>query len=114
MKTVHFFLGADLRSQHLGLIAIAKKANIDLLRLNAEEAVIFINSAKNKIKSFSYNGVVSYIKFDDPKRGIDMDALNEIPKAFDKNGTLNYTKALKASLEKRMLSRSRFKDLEVI
>ena len=51
MKTVHFFLGADLRGSHAGLAMQAKQKNIDLAKLKAGEAVVFINRKKNKLLS---------------------------------------------------------------
>lgn len=102
MNTVHFVLGADLRGGHLGLAAQAKSHNIKLQELNDMEAVVFINAAKNKMKAYSWNGVISYVKFDDPKRPLNLMSLDEIPRAFNRDGTMNYKKALKSSLEKML------------
>jgi len=113
MKTVHFFLGADLRGSHAGLAMQAKQKNIDLAKLKAGEAVVFINRKKNKLKSYSFNGVVSYVRFDDSRRGIDMDALNEIPRSFTSDGRMDYERALRETLKKK-LSLKRFEELEVV
>lgn len=114
MKSVQVFLGADLRSMHAGLKKLAASYGVHLDSLGKEEAVVFINSAKNKIKSYSYNGAICYIRFDDPKRPIDLNALDELPKAFNKHGTLNYTKALKAALIKQMKQNKKFKEMVVL
>lgn len=114
MKTVHVFLGADMRSMHRGLREIAKANGIDLTKLKKGEAAVFINASKNKLKSYSFNGVISYVRFDDPQRPIDLNALDELPKAFDPNGKLDYSRALKATLEKRLKSKGRFTTLSVL
>lgn len=91
-----------MRSAHPGLRRMAEKSNIDLTKLNEGEAVIFINAKKTKMKAYSYNGVLSYVRFDDPKRPIDMSSLNEIPRAFDRRGTLHYNRALLLTLQKKL------------
>lgn len=113
MKTVHVFLGSDLRSGHLGLAAQAQKNKVSLKELEKNEAVVFINRKKNKMKAYAYNGVLSYVRFDDPKRGIDLGALDEFPKAFDAEGQMDYSKALRAALEKKLKVR-RFGELEIL
>lgn len=103
MKAVKFLFNADMRGGHDHLLAQAKKLNIDLGDLRLEEAVVFINRRQNKIKTFSYNGVISYVRFtEDSHRGIDLNALSEIARAFNKNGVLDYNKALKQSLITRL------------
>ena len=116
MKAVKFFFGADLRGGHDMLIKQAKKAGVDLKDLAPAEAAVFINRAKDKLKSFSYNGVMSYIRFPrEENRRIDMMALNELARAFDSRGVLNYNKALRQSLIKRLMSpRSAEKTLEIL
>jgi hypothetical protein len=124
MKTVHVVLGADLRGNHNVLEVQAKKHNLHLSRLRFGEAVLFINRKKDKLKSYSFNGVVSYIRFDDSgfdgsgrrgsRRGLDLDALNEIPRAFSPNGVLDYDKALKITLEKKLGLSKTFKETEVL
>lgn len=113
MKTVHCILGADLRCSHEGLKIQARSRGISLKSLMPGEAIVFINHAKNKMKAYSYNGVVSYIRFDDPKRGIDLNALDEFPKAFRPDGTMDYEKALRASLKTR-LKEKKFDKIEVV
>src|SRR6478609_7265195 len=94
MKTTHAFLGADLRLGHEGLIELAKKENVDLHKLPTGSAAVFINSEKSKLKTYSWNGVVSYIRT--TKRGsIDMDVLDEIVKAISPNGHMDFKKAMR-------------------
>lgn len=114
MKAVNLFLGADLRSGHPGLTKLAKSRGIVLKELRTGEAVIFINSKKDKMKAFAWNGVLSYVRFDDKKRAIDLSAIDEFPRAFDKDGVMDYAKALRASLEKRLARPGQIKDIEVL
>jgi hypothetical protein len=113
MKTCHVILGADLRGAHGSLEKQAGNNKIDLKRLSYGEAVVFINRAKDKVKTYAANGVVSYIRFDDKRRGIDLDALNEIPRAFSPTGHFDYTKALRLTLEKKLEAKS-FKRTEAL
>jgi hypothetical protein len=107
VKAVKFLFNADLRGGHDNLKAQSKKVGVDLEKLETEEAAVFINRQRNKIKTYSYNGVMSYIRFtEESHRGIDMNALSEIARAFDKRGQLDYNKALKASLLQRLSKRS--------
>lgn len=58
-----------------------------------------------RVKAYAYNGVISYLIQQDKKRPLDLEALNELPRAFSTDGVMDYTKALKASLEKRLKDR---------
>jgi len=102
MKTVHVFLGADLRCSHDGLKVQAKKSDIDLDKLRTGEAIVFINTKKNRIKAYSYNGVLSYIRLPNSQRIVDLSAIDYFPQEFNPNGTMDYARALKASLKNRL------------
>lgn len=99
-KVLHVFLGMDLRAGHVGLMVHAKKAGVE--ELPKGSAIIFINAKKNKMKSYSWNGVVSYIRSEEANRPIDLSVIDELPKAFDTNGHMDYAKALKVTLEKKL------------
>lgn len=110
MKAVNFVLGADLRSGHRGLRKQASTLRIDLGALPAGSAVVFINRARTMLKAYSYNGAVTHIRFDEgERRGIDMNALQEIPRSFAPDGTLDYTKAMRVSLTSRLHARRKEK-----
>lgn len=101
-RAVSIFMGADLRAGHVGLRALAQKHRVQLSALGSGECVVFINRARNKIKSYSFNGVISYVRFDDARRGVSIEALDELPRAFRSDGTLDYDRALRVSLEKKL------------
>lgn len=104
MKTVHVFLAVDMRCGHDGLILHAKTAKVDLKEMTAGTACVFISRDRLRIKVYSFNGVLSYLKAPD-YRPFDLNAIDEFPKAFDKDGTMDYSKALKARLIKVMSKR---------
>lgn len=114
MKAVKVILGADMRLMHDGLIKLAGKCKISLEDLKAGESVLFINRARDRLKAYSWNQVVSYVRFLDKNRVLDMTAIDEIPMAFSKDGTLDYNLALKRTLEKRLAKGRRFKEVEVL
>ena len=113
MKTVHIFLGADMRCSHAGLITTAKTQGIEWQRLKSGEALLFINSRKDRLKSLSWNGVLSYVNFSDTRRALDLNAIEEIPKALSPSGHMDYKKALKLALLKR-LEKKRYPVLELV
>lgn len=106
MKCVNVFLDVDMRSGHQGLTIYAKKKGVDLRAMNNGHAVVFINRARNKMKCYSYNGVLSYYRSDDVKRPIDLTTIEMFPRAFSPDGSMDYNKALKASLEKQLTGRA--------
>lgn len=102
MKTCNIFLGADLRLGHLGLIKLAETKAIKLLELKEGEAVIFINAKRNRMKSYAWNSVVSYVRSEETNRPIDLNALDYLAQTFNPKGQMDYSAALKNSLEKRL------------
>lgn len=113
MKAVHVFLAVDMRCGHDGLYLLAKSHGVDISKLGTENACVFISRDRLKMKTFSWNGVVCSIKSKDNKRPYDISALDEIAKAFDKNGAIDYPKALRARLEKVMASKGRLVEGEL-
>lgn len=114
MRTVNVFLGIDMRMGHPGLIDLAKKNGVDLLNMEPQTACVFISRNKLRMKTFCYNGVLCYMRAMDIKRPFDLDSINEFPRAFDKNGQMNYAKALRATLEKKLKGRAPFRDMELL
>lgn len=113
MKTIKILLGADMRSGHPGLKKQALKMGFDIDTLKEGEAVVFINVSKDRMKAYSWNGVLSYVRFTEKNRAIDLNAIDEFPKAFSPDGSMDYRKALRASLLKR-IGDKKFKELEVL
>lgn len=101
-KILRVFLDVDMRNQHDGLSTLATKNKVNLSNLDPGCHVIFINSKQNKIKVFSCRGTLTYIRKD--KGRIDLNFISMIPQAFNDFGELEWAKAEKLSLEKRLKS----------
>ena len=102
VKVVHCFTAVDMRMGHTGLEAYAKTRKVHLNAMDEETACIFISRNRCRMKAYSYNGVVSYMRAPSESRPFDLNAIDEFPRAFDKNGKMDYSRALKMSLEKMM------------
>jgi len=96
-RITHCFLDTDFRNQHAGLTLIAKKSHIQVSQLKPGQHLMFINSAQNKMKLFSANNIVSYLKLD---RGrIDLAAIQHFSSCFSSNLEMTYATALKKRLQ---------------
>lgn len=91
-----------MRVGHDGLVKYAKDKGVDLKSLSTETACVFIARDRMRMKSYSYNGVVSYMKAPDRKRPFDLSAIDEFPRAFSKSGHMSYAKALRSRLAKEL------------
>lgn len=98
VKLIRVFLDVDMRNQHDGLARLADNQGYNLSKLNLGEHVIFLNSKLNKLKMYSYGGVLSYLRL--PKGRIDLNSIRSIPNAFTAGETVDvaYTDALRKSL----------------
>ena len=105
MKCIHVFLGADMRLGHDGLKALARASKIDFDALKQGEALVFINARKDRMKSISWNHVVSFVRSEDINRPIDLSVLDYLAQAFSAEGVMDYTEALKMALEEKLKSR---------
>ena len=102
-----------MRCSHAGLIKIAEKGGVPFRKLKPGDALLFINTSKNRIKTLSWNGVLSYVNFHGTRRALDLSTIEEIPRAITPTGHMDYKKALRITLEKK-LGEKRFKELEVL
>lgn len=100
-RLLQVFFNSDLRCSHDGLSQLAKEHDINVSALEPGEYVIFVNSAKNRLKLYASNNVLAYLKLDSGK-GIDLRTIALIPKAFKASGKLDYDQALKEVLTKEL------------
>lgn len=107
MRTTDIFLGADLRMGVTGLKLYAKARKVDLNELEPMTAVAFVNRDKTGVKLFTWNKVVAYIRAEEINRPIDLDAIQMMVQAFNEDGTMNYTEALRATLIKTLEKKGR-------
>lgn len=109
MKTVHIFLSVDMRMGHDGLSSYAKKKGVELALLPSQTACVFIARDRRRIKAYSANGVLCYVKAL-TNRPFDLEALDYIPQAFSPDGVMDYDKALRKRLEKIFSKRGALKE----
>lgn len=102
MKTLSVFLAADMRMGHQGLMALAKSHKTGVKDLQKDEAFIFINRKRTMMKSYAWNHVVSFVRSVDINRPIDISCLDYLAKSFNSDGSMDYPRALKEMLEKKL------------
>jgi hypothetical protein len=100
MKAVHVFLDVNMGLGHMGLYREAKKGGVDLRFLSKDEAVLFINTARNKFKSYAHNGVVSYVRLDDPRDALSLAAFDMIPQSVSAKARFEYAPRAQKAVEK--------------
>jgi hypothetical protein len=99
-KVIQVFMDADLRCGHDGLADIAKKEKINVTKLEHGEFVMFINVERNKLKLYTANNIVAYLRL--PQGKIEMRTLGMIPAAFAQTGRISYDEHLKEVLQERL------------
>lgn len=106
MRAKHIFLGVDMRISHDGLKFHAMKHfKVNIEGMKQGELAVFISADKRRLKTYAWNHVVSYLRSVEYAGPIDIAAIDEIVKSAQKNGRVDYSAALKASLEKRLSAR---------
>lgn len=107
------FLDVSMNCQHRGLTKVAKRGGVNVHDLKPGEFVLFVNARFDKMKLFATQNIIIYIAA--PKgRKVSQKFLEELPKIFDTNATLNYDEALQPVLKKYLEPRSRkVKELKV-
>lgn len=100
-KILHCFFDADMRCSHDGLAARAAKDKVNVKTLDTGQYIVFVNSAKNRIKLYAANETVAYYRAPKGVR-IDLGVIVRIPANFAATGRIDYTKALKETVEKAL------------
>jgi hypothetical protein len=98
VRVVHIFKEVDMRCGHEGLRAHAKRSGVNVD--NIDGVCVFVSRSRMLMKTYSANGVLSYLRAKEYSRPIDIDALAQFPLAFSKDGRVDYTLALRKKLEK--------------
>lgn len=95
---VRVFKDTSMINQHDGLVRIALSKKVRLDTLGAGEHVVFLNSALNRVKMFSTNGVLSYYRVSKGKLNLNM--IEMIPQCFNAKAGMDWEKADRLALEK--------------
>ncbi len=101
-RILRVFSGADLRSGHMGLSKVARKAGHAPEELSTGEYIVFINSKRNAFKLLAAHDVLAHYRHPSG-HVIDARALQYIPQVFESKGHLSYDKALKIMFETKAL-----------
>jgi hypothetical protein len=109
---IRCFLDSDLRSSHDGLADQAKKSGIKVEDLKQGEYVVFVNSKKDRVKVYAAYHVLAYIKLP-AGTSMDLNVIRAIPKAFTASGRLDYNKALRETVEEKLVKERKLGVLEL-
>lgn len=97
---VRYFPQTNFKNGHQGLGEICKKHNINVLRLEPNELVVFTNKALTAIKIFAPGYTVVHTKMPDGAGKLDMRVIEEIPKIF-KDGKIDYAQGVRELIVKQ-------------
>jgi len=109
-RILHVIQNADFRCRHEGLVAIAKKAKVDMSQLKVGDIVVFLNVARDRLICISVLpeqdsfGLLSYYR--SPHGRVPMEAIQFIPQAFGVTG-LNMNAAIRSGLEQLLKKKAR-------
>lgn len=98
-KLLRVFLDVNMQLGHDGLTALAQQSNVSVRKLQPMEHVVFVNRAVDKVKIYSSNGVVSYLR--SPTGKLDLGTLEHFAECFGAEG-FQYTEALRKTLLKKL------------
>lgn len=100
------FLNVDMRNAHDGLSVIAKKNGIDPEKIEPGSFIVFINSARTKLKVYASDQVVAYLRLESGRK-LNMNVIRELPRVF--NGrSIKYDEALKSVVESAISKKQDF------
>lgn len=99
-KLLQVFLNSDMRCCHDGLAKLAKENKVDVKKLEPGEFVIFINSSMDRVKLYTANEVVAYLRLQKGK--VDLRTISLIPRAFMASGKFQYDESLKEIILERL------------
>jgi hypothetical protein len=97
-RVLRVILNTNLGNGHDGLKKIAAKvAGIGIEKLQAGEYLVFINSARDKMKVYASGNIIAYLRL---PRGqiLNLATIQEIPRVFRGDGQIDYPAALKSAL----------------
>lgn len=103
---VRIFFDVDFRCGHEGLKKMMMKKGLNTADLEEDDMVVFVNSAKNKLKALKMLpeansfGVLGYYR--SPRGRIDLRAIMYIPQAFGATGAINMDAATQKLLEREL------------
>ena len=109
-RILHVIQNADFRCRHEGLMAMARKAQVNMDELRVGDIVVFLNVARDRLICISVLpeqdsfGLLSYYR--SPHGRVPMEAIQFIPQAFGATG-LNMNAAIRSGLEQLLKKKTR-------
>lgn len=106
-RLLRIFFDVDFRCQHTGLKRHMMKRGLNVNDLEPDDMVIFINTAKNKVRALKMTpepnswGVLGYYRSPGNSK-IDYRALKYIPQVFGAAGNIDMDNATLKVLEKEL------------
>jgi len=99
-RIVRVFLDVNLAQGHDGLRDEAKRGKVTTDKLEPGEYVVFVNRAQDRVKIYTGNGVLAYLRSKGQR--IDLSVISKIPAAFKNNGKLDYDSELAKILKEKL------------
>jgi hypothetical protein len=103
-RILRVFINCDMRNSFNGLRKLAAKHEVKVNALKEGDFVIFINTARTKLKALGSGDVLCYVAKD---HKISLDAIQYIPAAFKAKRKFDYPEALRIAVEKALKGKER-------
>ncbi len=101
-QLVRIFSDVHMGLGHPGLVDMARKHGVHAEKLEPNELILFVNTAKDKLKLLGGNGkVIAYLRSPN-KQKLNISALRFIPLIFSARGVIDYNQALKMELTRTL------------
>jgi len=96
MRITKVYSDSDLRAAHVGL---AKQAGIDWDDIPNGRFYVFLNKRKTMAKVLTASNTMLHVK---SHHGLELSALQYLPRIFARSGRLDYPRALGIALTKKL------------
>ena len=97
-RIIQVFMNVSMINGHDGLAEIAKAQGIKTNEIDPGSYVVFVNSAKDRIKVYAAGQTVAYVRLEKGRK-VDLRVIREIPNVF-RGGKIEYDKALEVAIDK--------------
>jgi hypothetical protein len=104
-KILQCFLNVNMQNGHDGLADICKTNGIKVKEIEPGSYVVFINTARDKLKLYAAGQVLAYLRLEKGQK-LNMQVIKELPRVFD-GRQINYDLALKKVIEDMMAKKQK-------
>lgn len=99
MQIARVFFDVHMGKNFIGLTQLCKDAGFDI-REKTEAYVVFVNSKHTKFKLFAGTDYLVY--HDNKNKRFPLDAIRNLPSAFDSTGRFAFNKALEKTVREQL------------